>query len=353
MKTSPILSVIVPVYNGEKYIVRCLDSLVAQDFPDVEVICIDDGSSDASLSILRSYAERDSRIRVIAQENRGVSAARNVGLDAARGEWIGFVDSDDELVPGAWETLLSSAGDEDLICFSAEEILLRDGRKEEVKSGYFHLPFMGTKCLEDGELLKLSMTVWDKLFRGSCIRKCGLRFPEGLRFEDNVFVLNFVSLYRNARAVPQRLYRYFRHEDSFTASSRQRREGVGFDYVNILEPMHEFWRRNNLLPQKYPLFERLCFDRLRWAIEICPPWERLGIGYAMGMSLRRWNMDVQNPVLRALREGNLSIRLGTFPGKEITLLKPLKGIQKIFYIGNCQGRRVFLLFGCKVASWKK
>ena len=86
MKASPVVSVIIPVYNVEKYLPRCLDSVLGQSFRDIEVICIDDGSTDSSSEILRSYAQKDARIRIISQENRGVSAARNAGLDIAQGE---------------------------------------------------------------------------------------------------------------------------------------------------------------------------------------------------------------------------------------------------------------------------
>ena len=97
----PVISIIVPVYNVEKYLHRCIDSILAQTFPDFECILIDDGSPDNCPAICDEYAEKDGRIIVIHQKNAGVSAARNTGLDKASGEWIGFVDSDDWLEPNA------------------------------------------------------------------------------------------------------------------------------------------------------------------------------------------------------------------------------------------------------------
>lgn len=91
----PKISIIVPVYKVEKYLHRCLDSIVAQTFTDWECILVDDGSPDGSGKICDEYAEKDGRFKVFHQENQGVSAARNKGLDNAKGEWIGFVDSDD------------------------------------------------------------------------------------------------------------------------------------------------------------------------------------------------------------------------------------------------------------------
>jgi len=104
-----MISIIVPVYKTEKYLNRCIDSILAQTFTDFECIIIDDGSPDNCPAICDEYAAKDSRIVVIHQKNAGVSAARNAGLDIARGEWIGFVDSDDWCDPGMYEFLLENA----------------------------------------------------------------------------------------------------------------------------------------------------------------------------------------------------------------------------------------------------
>ena len=106
------ISVILPCYNAGAYLSACLDSLLAQSMRDFEVVFVDDGSRDDSLVLARRYAERDARIHVLSQENQGVSAARNLGLAHARGEWITFVDGDDLLPPDAFETLLSGAAED-------------------------------------------------------------------------------------------------------------------------------------------------------------------------------------------------------------------------------------------------
>jgi len=353
MNNSPIISVIVPVYNVEKYLGRCLDSILKQDLQGMEIICVDDGSTDNSPDILRNYAMREPRIRVITQENRGVSSARNAGLDAAKGQWISFLDSDDELLPGAYSQLLEHCGDEDFICFGAEEVYQQGEELNPIFSGYFEVRFSGMRMLEDKDLLKLPMTVWDKIFRRSRIEECVLRFPEGLHFEDNVFILNFTGVYRKARFIPQKYYRYFRREGSFMDSVRNRKKNLAFDHIMLLESIHSFWAEHNLFPQINPVFEQLCFNMLRAAIDICQPWERPGIAYTLAASLRRWDFKPKRKELLALREGTLTIRLGAFLGKEITLLKPLRGLQKILYVGNCQGKRILCLFSMKVASWEK
>ena len=99
------ISVIVPVFNEEEYVAQCLDSVINQSFKDIEIICVDDGSSDGSLDILRDYEEKDYRIRIITQENQGLSASRNVALDQSTGDYVFFIDSDDYLELTALEEL--------------------------------------------------------------------------------------------------------------------------------------------------------------------------------------------------------------------------------------------------------
>ena len=100
-----MISVVIPVYNVDKYITDCLESIVSQTFSEWEVVMVNDGSSDRSVEICKSFCERDSRFRVLEQENRGVSAARNTGIDACRGEYIFFMDADDTILPNTFEAL--------------------------------------------------------------------------------------------------------------------------------------------------------------------------------------------------------------------------------------------------------
>jgi glycosyltransferase involved in cell wall biosynthesis len=111
----PLISIIVPIYNGEKYLSKCLDSILAQRFEDFELLLINDGSQDSSLSICRKYAQADKRISIYDIPNGGVSAARNVGIDNATGEWVMFIDSDDWVEEGLLETGLPYFNEYDMI----------------------------------------------------------------------------------------------------------------------------------------------------------------------------------------------------------------------------------------------
>ena len=110
---TPLVSIIVPVYNTEKYICECLHSLIQQSYSHIEIIAVDDGSTDSSLSILNDISEKDNRLKVFSQPNQGVSATRNLALSEATGEYIMFVDSDDYIIKDTIENLLDCAYKED------------------------------------------------------------------------------------------------------------------------------------------------------------------------------------------------------------------------------------------------
>ena len=116
---TPLISIIIPVYKVEPYLRKCLDSVVQQTYRNLEIILVDDGSPDSCGAICDEYATKDERITVIHQENKGLSAARNAGLDIATGDYIQFVDSDDWIEPDALATVLSIAEDHhvDIVCF--------------------------------------------------------------------------------------------------------------------------------------------------------------------------------------------------------------------------------------------
>ena len=194
--TTPTISVIVPVYNAEKYLPRCIESVLAQTFVDWEMLLIDDGSTDASGSICDEYAAKDERIRVFHKENGGVSSARNLGLDNAQGEWITFVDSDDYIEENYLKSFEGNL-DADLVVGNMIEKGPQGNLLRNIPSGYHH-PLK--KALE-GNLTKLAFqSPWGKMFRGSLIKK--LRFDESMvTGEDHYFMLRYVYIAKSLRVL--------------------------------------------------------------------------------------------------------------------------------------------------------
>ena len=193
---NPKISVIVPVYNVEKYLRRCIDSILAQAFTDFELLLIDDGSKDKSGEICDEYAVKDKRVRVFHKENGGVSSARNLGLDKAQGEWVYFVDSDDLVLADALETFngLTKSNSELVMagfCTSEENGMVREQPKlmrqcelsvvEALKEMYAPSDFcyQGYLCC--------------KLFKKKWIQQNHLRFDENISFnEDRLFIVKYL-----------------------------------------------------------------------------------------------------------------------------------------------------------------
>lgn len=205
----PKISVIVPVYNVDKYLRRCIDSILIQGFTNFELILIDDGSIDNSSAICDEYAAKDARVRVFHKENGGVSLARNIGIDNAVGEWITFVDSDDWIDNNYLSSLLGDEKFDLSICnLKVEEssfnweVVIEEGIHYKVfierlfeKGKFTGFPFLGPCC---------------KLFRKGIIDKYNIRYRENISSgEDSLFVLDFFCHIDNYFGVNKMLYHYW------------------------------------------------------------------------------------------------------------------------------------------------
>ena len=214
------ISVIVPVYNVEKYLAACLDSIIAQTLTDIEIICVNDGSTDHSSEILRQYAEKDARICIIEQDNSGTGAARNNGIRAARGKYIFFCDSDDCMVSDGLELIVERMERYELEClyFNAEAF----GEDAETaflannKYKFFSLRQMDENCLFSGPELftKLKQsgayitTVWTTAILRTVVLEKSLWFIPGILHEDEPWTFSVLMKVSRAGCMNQILYRY-------------------------------------------------------------------------------------------------------------------------------------------------
>lgn len=209
----PKISVIVPVYNGEKYLRQCLDSIVTQTHRHLEIILVNDGSTDSSGGICGEYAARDDRIRVLHQENRGQSAARNTGLDTMTGEYVSFVDADDFIAPEMLEKLLTAMETGADVSLCNIRRVSEDGSPEGVCP-------IGDGRLPRQEFLRklLAEQAWfyvspvNKLYRKRIFEK--LRFPEGFIYEDEAIIYPVAARCETIVTLSEALYYYRRVPDS-------------------------------------------------------------------------------------------------------------------------------------------
>lgn len=198
------VSIIIPVYNIAPYLCECLDSLISQTLQEIEIICIDDGSTDESLEILRKYQELDSRIQILTQKNSGAGAARNAGLKIARGEYLSILDGDDFFKPHMLEYAYNRGKE-----LSAEIVMFRHHRYDHKSKREYDLPHMMNKnnfpqqsifCVDDMRRNKVNYFfaicgwTWDKLFLRSYIENLGLQFQNTRIFNDMYFTFSAVAV---------------------------------------------------------------------------------------------------------------------------------------------------------------
>ena len=251
-----LVSVIVPVYNSANYLHRCIDSILKQSYRDIEVILIDDGSTDRSGEICDGYARDDSRVRALHTQNRGVSSARNTGLNSSKGSFIFFVDSDDfietyaihaliegyrqshaDLVVGAFNKIKNGSTVSQIRDFSHNQLLARAGLIEYTLS-YLRNP---RQC-------QLLMSTWAKLFRSAIIKNSNVMFKEELRTaEDVAFNFDYLKSVETVYFINDIIYNHQKH-GTYDSLSMKLVEGDPrslFGYIPALDSVSGFLRLGN------------------------------------------------------------------------------------------------------------
>ena len=211
---NPKVSIIVPCYNVEKYIEKCLNSLVQQTLKKIEIICIDDGSSDATLEIIKKYSENDKRVKVLLQEHKRQGAARNKGMEIALGEYVGFIDSDDWIDLDYYEKLYNAAKKYDSDIALADYIRTGNGKTK------IRLNIQDEKLYTDlndkFEICKQAKhpCPTNKIYRTEMLKRENIVFPEGVFSEDKIFTCKAVYYANSVISVPNTYYYYFRRPNS-------------------------------------------------------------------------------------------------------------------------------------------
>ena len=250
----PKVSVIIPVYNVEKYLSRCLQSVCGQTLQDIEIICINDGSTDNSAQILAEFAVRDTRLKVITQENRGLSEARNRGLDEAEGEYIAFVDSDDFVAPDFVQRLVDAAEKTNSEIVNCDFLKVTDEtvlKQQNIDVQIFDNPLR--QLLKKSNYLKFN--VWNKLYKRAFIGN--FRFTKGLYFEDWIFNTCLFAKAQKLAYVKARLYGY--QTDNFSIMRSPFNEKKLADYVHGIELVYDFYQQN--YPELWRLVKKTRISR--------------------------------------------------------------------------------------------
>ncbi len=266
----PKVSIIVPVYNAEKYLERCINSLRNQSLKDIEIILVDDSSTDSSLEMCNKMAADDSRIKVIHKVNEGAGYARNAALSIATGEYIGFVDSDDFVTLDMFKTLYEKAIQygSDLVMSG---VLFVDGnmfsQKGECKrKTYFdtdthfdteeslnklRMGIIGATP-DDNDDSKYGMSIWKNLFKTEVIKKNNITFKSEREMlsEDALFMIDYISCIEKATGINQAFYNYCRNEDSISKSYKKDRFEKSLVFVNQVEEQF----KKDIEPCEYQIY---------------------------------------------------------------------------------------------------
>ena len=215
MSDTPIVSIVVPAYNGERHIRQCVESVLAQTMPDFELICVNDGSTDGTGSLLDDMAARDDRMRVIHQENKGEGAARNAGLDVARGRYLAFFDADDFAEPQLLEKVVRRAEETgaDVVAYRVDSYNDETGETLPMPWSLDADAFPANRVSSPGDnpdklFYAFQNWTWNKLFRSSFVQASGLRFHEVQRSADLYFVCCALAQADRVATVDEVLYHY-------------------------------------------------------------------------------------------------------------------------------------------------
>ena len=222
-----ILSVVIPVYNVEAYLDECLGSVAAQSFQDWEGIIVDDGSTDGTAAIVDAWAGKDARFRVVHQENRGLSVARNVGMEQARGEFLLFLDGDDWIEENTLERIINSIDNEDVLCFNGRRFFQEEKRFEETdnisrKTYDYGWEYYTENALSTRKFAFVSVVL--RAYRREFIEQNKLTFKEGYFHEDNLFTPIVCYYAKRVRVIDDCLYNYRVRGGSIMTSLSQKHQ---------------------------------------------------------------------------------------------------------------------------------
>ena len=251
-KEQPLISVIVPVYNVEKYLKKCVDSITSQTYKNLEILLVDDGSTDSSGQICNEFEKNDARIKVIHKKNRGLSDARNAGLDRAKGQYYAFIDSDDYIREDMFEKMIKKAESEDfdLVCCDMDYIF-EDGKTKTVSS---HIE----SDLRDFEAIKESMTriypaPWNKIYHRRLFDH-GVRFTKGVWYEDMEFIYRLYPYIKSIGTVKEPFNQYVQHPGAITYTYDERL----FDYIKNWQHILSDYEKLGLMASYHDELEFSC-----------------------------------------------------------------------------------------------
>ena len=262
----PKVSIIVPVYNTSAYLRRCMDALTGQTLEDIEIIAVNDGSTDDSPAILGEYEQKDSRVRVFHKVNGGQATARNMGIRRSHGEYVGFADSDDYVDADMFRQMYELAKEKDCDMVECNYHYLQETKDDirELKTRGRIREYTGQKDM----LIDPQVSPWNKLYRREILLHNGVDFPEGLIYEDTAFYIKTIPYVKKASYLDRACVYYFLRETSTMNANKSRKVGNIFQ---VLQNILDFYRGNGFYEEYAAELEYFCVK-----ICLCSSLSRIG-----------------------------------------------------------------------------
>lgn len=293
------VSIIVPVYNVEKYLRRCLESLIHQTLEEIEIIVVNDGTKDNSQEIIDEYAKKDNRIIPLKKKNGGLSDARNYALPYVKGEYVAFVDSDDYVEETMYEKLYEKAKEEDYDFVECDFIWEYPNKK-----------VIDTSRIDDNYFTDIRVVAWNKLYKTKLILDKKLIFPVGLHYEDIAFCYKLLPWAKKIGYLNDACYHYIQRDDSIANTSDIRVR----ELYDVISDVYKYYQENHLLETYY--------DEL----------EYMFIRYILGRNFYRITSLKDKKLRKQYLEEGYTLLTKTFPQwKKNRYLKSKKGIRNFYY----------------------
>lgn len=252
----PIISVIVPCFNVEKFVDRCLTGLLCSSYKNIEIICVDDGSKDGTFRVLKSYSKIHKNIKVVRNWwNRGVAYSRNRGLRLAKGEYVMFCDSDDvyssDMILDMYNALILNDVDLAVCDVNIVDECKSDRAKFEHPTNAFVMDenLNGKMPINDVVILKTTRVLWNKIFKKSIIDEFKIDFPRLFMAEDVAFCLKYLLVSKSVFFLREKLYSYFRRDDS-VMGKRFENTNSFYDCVRAHESVFSFMKKHKIYANK-------------------------------------------------------------------------------------------------------
>ena len=327
---TPKVSVIIPVYNVEEYLEQCLDSVLNQTLREVEIICINDGSTDSSLELLKKFALKDSRIKIIDKKNEGPSAARNEGIKTAAAPYILFFDADDYLEHNALEEAFKCAENSDvaLVCFGTNIVGEVSPKQKASDERYYAVEQNGVVEFTDELRLNMNVAPSNKLFKTSVIKENNIEFPFGLFYEDYEFFMKYSFCIKKAYYLNKKLYNYRRRPGSTMAQT----------FSRTFQNIYNFLVEKDLYKDHIGTFNKIFEYCFRFSLNASPYGNRKKIiDKACELALKM-NLCADEEIFRNLKNKNYSK----------LLLPKYSFLEQIFSLKNFCGYKFVCILGIKM-----